>query len=94
MGQDGGAGPFGDRQLEFPLVCHVKIIADAGPDGIRAAIERALEGEELLTSLSTGNRSGGGKFVTYNVDVRVHSKASMDALDAAIRAIRGVRFVL
>jgi putative lipoic acid-binding regulatory protein len=92
--EDRTGSPFGNEELKFPLECHVKIIADADAGAIRAALERALEGMELLTSLSAGNRSESGKFVTYNVAVRMHSKASMDALDAAFRAVPGVRFVL
>ncbi|GEM_PF-843266 len=81
-------------ELHFPQVCHIKIIADADEGMIRASIELALTDHETLTELLPGHSSTGGKYVTYNVDVRVHSKAAMDTLDLSLRMIPGVRFIL
>ena len=82
------------EELLFPQVCHIKIIADADEGLIRTAIELVFEISEKITALTEGHRSEGGKYVTYNISVRVYSKIEMDKLDVSLRMIPGVRFVL
>ena len=82
------------EELLFPQVCHIKIIADADEGSIRTAIELAFEISEKITVLTEGHHSQGGKYVTYNISVRVYSKIEMDTIDVSLRMIPGVRFVL
>ncbi len=44
--------------------------------------------------MAPGNISANGNYITYNLSVRVESKAIMDKIDAELRAIEGVKMVL
>ena len=44
--------------------------------------------------MAPGNISANGNYITYNLSVRVESKAIMDKIDAELRSIEGVKMVL
>ncbi len=85
--------PFGDAELEFPLDCHYRIITE-DREGVQASIEKTLRDMKIETPLKEGNRSEGGKYVTYSITIHVESLEIMRAIDVAIRSIDGVRMVL
>ena len=77
----------------FPAECHFKIIArDA--DGVAGRLNRVLADHRLADQVRAGNRSAGGTYVTYNVSLVLETAEQMRALDAAFRAVDGVRLVL
>ncbi len=80
-------------EIEFPVDCHFKVIAEE-LNGIQSAIETALMNLGVSSPLPTGNRSAGGKYVTFNVTVRVGSREQMNQIDAELRKIPGVKMVL
>ncbi len=80
-------------ELEFPVDCHFKVIAEK-LDGIAFVIETVLLGLGVTSPLTAGNESKGGKYVTFNVTVRVDSREQMNRIDAELRNVQGVKMVL
>ena len=80
-------------ELEFPVDCHFKVIAEK-LDGIAFVIETVLLQMGIRNPLEAGNVSANGNYITYNISVRVESKAVMDKIDAELRNIEGVKMVL
>lgn len=81
------------EKLEFPLLCHYRIIAHQLPN-IDFVIETVLLELGIKNKLKKGNASKGGKYLSFNVDVNVESKETMRAIDDALRSIEGVKMVL
>ena len=80
-------------ELEFPVDCHFKVIAEK-LDGIAFVIETVLMELGITSPLTAGNESKGGKYITFNVAVRVDSREQMNRIDAELRNIQGVKMVL
>jgi len=80
-------------ELEFPVDCHFKIIAE-DLENIHFVIETVLMGQGVKSPLTAGNKSEGGKYITFNVTVCVESREQMNQIDAELRQIQGVRMVL
>jgi putative lipoic acid-binding regulatory protein len=85
--------PFGDEEIQFPVLCYYKVIAE-DIAGMEFVIETTLLELHVKTPAVKGNRSSGGKYVTYNIEVFVNSLETMNAIDAALRNIKGVKMVL
>ena len=85
--------PFDGEKIKFPVMCHFKIIADNMP-GVKVMLEKKLQDLGVVNPLSEGLHSQGGKYVTYNLDVKVASLEYMNQLDHAIRTTKHVRMVL
>lgn len=84
---------FEGEEIQFPVLCYYKVIAEDLP-GMEFIIETTLIENHVKTPAIKGNRSSGGKYVTYNIEVYVNSLETMNKIDAALRAIKGVRMVL
>lgn len=82
-----------EPELEFPLDCHFKVIAEDGKH-IEAAVRTALLAQGVTAPLTSGNRSDKGKYITFNVTVTVTSSDQINAIDASLRALPGVKMVL
>ena len=80
-------------ELEFPVTCHFKVIAE-DLDGMDFVIETVLIELGVSDPVTSGNRSSTGKYVTYNVSVVVDSRDAMNRIDQALREIQGVKMVL
>ena len=89
----GMSDPFNGEQIQFPVICHFKIIADNMP-GVKTMLEKKLQDLGVVNPLNEGSHSQGGKYVTYNLEVKVASKEYMTQLDHAIRTTKHVRMVL
>lgn len=80
-------------ELQFPVLCYFKIIAEAKP-GIQQAIEQILHDEGIFSELKRGHRSERQRYITFNVDILVTSKEYMDRIDGVLKNIPGVKMVL
>lgn len=80
-------------ELKFPLDCQFRIIAE-NRQGMYFVIETVLIQSGVLAPLQKENESAGGKYLSFSVDVRVESLERMNAIDAALRSIAGVKMVL
>ncbi len=84
---------FGDRQIQFPVRAHFRILCTAGTaplEGLRAAAT-ALG---ITEPLQEGNPSSGGRYQSYHVSLLVQDAARLREIDAAFRAVPGVKMVL
>ena len=80
-------------EVKFPVLCYYKIIAEDHA-GIEERIKKALESEGIFSELKLGRKSSHEKYITFNVDILVVSKEYMERIDAVLRNIQGVKFVL
>lgn len=84
---------FEGEKINFPVMCYYKVIAEDLP-GMEFIIETVLIENHVKSPAIQGNKSAGGKYITYNIEVYVNSLETMNAIDAALRNIKGVRMVL
>lgn len=84
---------FENEELKFPVECHFKVISE-DIDGIHFVIETVLMEMKINVPVLRGNKSAGGKYITHNITVMVHSKEMLTAIDTELRNIQGVKMVL
>ncbi len=84
---------FGDTELQFPIDCQFRIIAE-NREGMHFVIETVLMEMGVNAPLETNNQSSGGKYSTFSVNIRIESKERMNEIDSALRSIVGVKMVL
>ena len=84
---------FCGTALEFPQDCHYKVIAE-DLESMHFVIETVLMELGIHNPVEQGNRSAKGKYVTYNISVRVESKEMMNKIDHELRSIVGVKMVM
>ncbi len=80
-------------KLTFPVDCHFKVIAE-DLEHMHFVIETVLMELGIQNPLTPGNRSKNGKYITFNVSVRVASREMMERIDSELRNIQGVKMVL
>ena len=87
--------PLTPEQAEqiFPAECHFKIITHEGA-GMADRLNAVLIAFDIQEMVAEGNRSAGGKYVTYNVSITIQTIERMREIDAAFRDVDGVRMVL
>ena len=84
---------FENEEINFPVNCHFKVITE-DIQNMAFVIETVLMELKVDAPVVEGNKSTGGKYVTFNVTVRVSFKEEMNAIDAALRNIKGVKMVM
>ena len=77
----------------YPAVHNFRVITDAAIDAERAIIE-ALEAYEVVSPLAKGRTSSGGKYLVFHFSARLSTRAEHHALDAAVKALPGVRILI
>ena len=77
----------------YPAVHHIGIVVGHDFAG-QAALVEALAENTVVTALHDGQQSSRGKYRTLRVSVRVTSRTELDAVDAKLRAVPGVRMLL
>ena len=77
----------------YPAVHSFRVITDAAIDAERAIVE-ALEAYEVVSPLARGRTSSGGKYLVFHFSARLSTRAEHHALDAAVKALPGVRILL
>ena len=82
-----------EREALFPAECHFKVIA-RDEDGVAESLHRALLSLQVEAPLSAGNSSAAGTYITYNLSLLIETHARMLEIDAALRAVDGVKMVL
>ena len=82
-----------NEDLKFPLDCQFRIIAE-NRQNMHFVIETVLLELGILAPLVDQRMSSDGRYFSFSVDVRVESLERMNAIDAALRNIEGVRMVL
>jgi len=87
------AKSYKEQELEYPVLCHFKIITE-DLKNMHFVIETVLLQLGVKDPVQAGNRSAKGKYITYNVSIMVESKEHMYKIDQALREIEGVKVVL
>lgn len=82
-----------DENIQFPVLCHYKIITEEH-EGIQSAIEKVFLEVNIRVRFEKGRHSDHGKYVTFNADIMIHSLELMRHIDRSLRKIEGVKFVL
>ena len=80
-------------ELKFPVVAHQRIIVNAA-ECDDAKTKSLFEDFELVAPLSEGNRSSGGKYVSYAVSVRFPDRGAMARFDERLKLVPGLKMVL
>lgn len=84
--------PF-QEELKFPTVGHFRIIAENQP-GMFFVIETVLQQMGISAPLKKEHLSKQGHYQSFSVTTLVESREMMNKIDAALRAIVGVKMVL
>lgn len=84
---------FEGKEIKFPVICHYKIIAIRSDD-IHLKIEAKLREAGVMHPVKLGHESSERRYITYNLEILVHSKEYMNQIDALLRQIEGVKMVL
>ncbi len=84
--------PFKGVDLNFPLLCNFRIIAQDNPK-MPGQLEVAMLQLGIASLLKKSNTSANGKYVTFQFDFMVTKKEEMEKIDIALRSVEGVRMV-
>lgn len=87
---------FGGKSLddlEFPLDCHVKVIA-LNDLNMSVRLETALIEIGVDAPLEKSKESKEGKYVSFGLSLRVESKEIMNKIDKKLASVEGVKMVL
>lgn len=84
---------FGDEEIEFPVEVHFRIVCESRLE-VSAHVMAAADQLGLGDKLKSGNESRSGKYLSYQLSTVVASQEEMTRIDAAFRAVDGVRMVL
>ena len=82
-----------EEKLKFPVVAHHRIIVEVSRRNDAVAKSR-FDGFDLVEPFAVGHLSSGGKYVVYNLSVRLADRAEMARVDEAIKAVPGVKMCL
>lgn len=82
-----------EEKLKFPVVAHHRIIVEASRRN-DAVAKSLFDGFDLVEPFAVGHLSSGGKYVVYNLSVRLADRAEMARVDEAIKAVPGVKMCL
>jgi putative lipoic acid-binding regulatory protein len=86
--------PGENIELEFPTECHFKVIA-VDLEGVHKSLNNCLIRLDLSDhAFQPSNKSRNGKYISYETSIIVESHAQMNAIDAALKAVEGVKMVL
>ncbi len=84
---------FSSESIQFPVICHYKIISE-DHEGVQTAIEKVFLEVNIRVRFEKGRHSDHGKYVTFNADILIHSLELMRHIDRELKKIEGVKLVL
>ena len=77
----------------YPGTFYVSVIAEKEAE-VASALASALVGFRIASPLDKGEGSSSGKYVSFRFSVVLSSREEMERMDAAVRAVPGVKMVL
>lgn len=84
---------FKDEKIQFPVKWQFRIICDSQID-VGDSLIAVLNKFGISDLPKTANKSSGGKYLSYSVDVLFHDKDTMDFMARELSAVNGVKMVL
>ena len=83
-----------DLEKLFPAECHFKVIA-VDLIGVHKNLNQRLVDLGFSNhAFQPANKSEHGKYISYETSILVESRDRMKEIDAALRAVAGVKLVL
>lgn len=83
-----------EQKIEFPCSWSYRIIVDAANEDCPVAILDALKEYGIKSELEKKDKSSGGKYQAYRVQVVFDSQEMMNDLSSRLSVINGVKFLL
>lgn len=80
-------------EVVYPSEFHFRIIVEA-KTADETVLSSAIARYRVTAPLSASRQSSAGRYLAYSLSVRVESRDELNALDAAIKSVPGVRMVL
>lgn len=80
-------------ELKFPVVAHHRLIVNAAARD-DAFLQALFAGFDLASPVAEAHASASGKFVSFNLSVRLKDREEMARLDAAIANVPGLKMCL
>jgi len=77
----------------YPAECHVSIIGDTR-EGLEQALAEVLKNYKIISPLSAGHHVPNKKYRSWRASVEVASSEELHAVDAALRAVPGVKMLV
>ncbi len=81
------------REAVYPAEFHFRILTEA-ESAAEAALGAALAPYRVTVPLAFSRGSSGGRYRAYSVSVQIVSREELQALEAAVKRVPGVRMVL
>lgn len=87
--------PESGPEAVYPSEFHFRIIVDAQQaDACSRSVREAASAYRVTSPLAVSRHSSAGRYLAFSLSVRLESREEMEALDAAIKRVPGVRLLL
>ncbi len=87
--------PFGRAELKYPVVWAFRIIAQAAKvDSVAVAVRAVMASCKVKKELAMTSKSKEGTYQTMTFAAEIASHDEMERIDAALKAIDGVKVVI
>jgi putative lipoic acid-binding regulatory protein len=81
------------QKVAYPAVFHFRVVVEPGALALDE-LAVVLAGRKVTEPLAASRASAGGRYLAYSVSVEIQSREELDAFDAAVKQVSGVRMVL
>lgn len=81
------------EEIKFPVIGYFKIIAERSDD-IHLRIETKLREAGVMNPVKIAHESSQRRYLTFDLEILIHSKEYMNEIDALLRRVEGVKMVL
>lgn len=82
-----------EGEIEFPVICYFKIIAERSDD-VQIRIEAKLREAGVMNPVKIAHESARRRYLTFDLEILIHSKEYMNEIDSLLRQVDGVKMVL
>lgn len=82
-----------EEEIKFPVICYFKIIAERSDD-IHLRIEAKLRENGVMNPIKVARESSQRRYLTFDLEILIHSKDYMNEIDGLLRRVKGVKMVL
>lgn len=85
--------PAQEQAVSYPAEFHFRIIVEIEP-AVKTALEALMATYRVTAPLTASRASSAGRYHAYGVSVEIQSQAELQAFDAAVKRVPGVRMLL
>ena len=80
-------------EVEYPACFHFRIITDTDAK-MEQALMQAIQPFQVTEPLASARASSAGRYTAFAVSILMKSRTEMEAFDAVLKHVPGVRMVL